>query len=340
MQIDPVELSVSGGGKTLHFRLGKCTYSQAVLIDDDSRVVKMYPKLAKQRGETYGSAVHVDIHIFTTRNISTPLTNDLVQLGLERRRYSDEDESEGVEEMDIGSGVIHRVQPKVYLTILPIMVGSRLCRLYGLPNERLIELGESLHEPGGDFILRGKERVIIPQKNLGKNTLFITREDEGVIATLHACMESLDVSRVVNKIMITHDKEMHDLAIRFQVNQIFASQKGVPIGVMLAVLGMTDWKEVVQTIADFSRIDVIAVSKFMRASETEAIASLIDKENDPTIFNAAWTWLGEHVSAKQRMRTFVPLPAQVDTKRIAAQEVVHHFVLPHVQDGIPEIQVS
>lgn len=330
---------MSGGGKALHIRLGKCKFYKPVLIEDDSRVEKLYPKVAKLRGETYGSAMHVDIHLFTARNMNTPVTKEMIQAGLDRRRNVEnvENEKESTEEIEIGPGVMHRVQPRVYLTILPVMLGSRMCRLYGLPNQRLIELGESIHEPGGFFLLRGKERVIIPQKNLGKNTLFITKEDDGVVGTLHACMESVDVSRVVNKITITHDKELHDMAIRFQVNQIFASQKGVPIGVMLAILGMTDWVEVVDTISGFSRIDVTVVTKFMRSCENETIASL-EKKDDPSIFTAAWTWLGEHVSAKQRMRTTDPLPAQVDAKRVAAQEVVHHFVLPHVQDGIPAMQ--
>jgi DNA-directed RNA polymerase beta subunit len=58
------------------------------------------------------------------------------------------------------------------------------------------------YEEGGYFILRGKERIIIPQKNLGKNTLFITIEDGEVTGTLHACLESVDAPRVVNKFIM------------------------------------------------------------------------------------------------------------------------------------------
>ncbi len=153
------------------------------------------------------------MHIYTTPNADIPLTSHIAQIGLDRRRkrptvfdpiddHEDEDEDDGISEVEISPGVKHRVQPSVYLALLPIMLGSRLCRLQGLPNERLIELGEPIYEPGGYFLLRGKERVIIPQKNLGKNTLFITRDGDEVTGTLHACMESVDAARVVNKITI------------------------------------------------------------------------------------------------------------------------------------------
>ena len=39
--IDPVQLNISGGGKTLHFRFGQVTFKPPVLIDDDNRVTPM-----------------------------------------------------------------------------------------------------------------------------------------------------------------------------------------------------------------------------------------------------------------------------------------------------------
>lgn len=39
--IDPVPLTVSGGGKLLHFRFGQVTYKLPVLDDDDGRSIPM-----------------------------------------------------------------------------------------------------------------------------------------------------------------------------------------------------------------------------------------------------------------------------------------------------------
>lgn len=172
------------------------------------------------------------------------------------------------------------------------------------------------HEEGGYFILRGKERIIIPQKNLGKNTLFITTESGEVTGTLHACLglscfrvvdfkvnrqlESVDAPRVVNKFIMGYDKEIFDTVLRIQVNQIYAA-KGVPLGVMTALLGLTDWNVVVDTISAFAQLDVVTVHKLLKACETEAATEL--RFDGMGTFDAAWTWLSEKVSAKQRMRT-------------------------------------
>lgn len=256
--IDPVVLSVSGNGKVLHFRFGQVRFQRPLLAEDDNRTTILYPHVAKMRGETYGSAVHVDVHVFTADSEATQLTPELVRAGFLRRHErpmiiedGSDDADDGIENVEIGPGVYHRVEPLVYLTVLPIMLGSRLCRLHGLPNERLVQLGEPIYEPGGYFILRGKERVIIPQKNLGKNTLFITKEAGEITGTLHACMEAVDAPRVVNKFTIGYDKDIHDVIARMQVNQIYAP-KGAPLGIMLFLLGMNDWNTVVTTIAAFA----------------------------------------------------------------------------------------
>ena len=86
---------------------------------------------------------------------------------------------------------------------------------------------------------------------------------------------------------------------------------------------MTDWNVVVDTIAAFAQLDVAIISKILKACETEAATEL--KQFDETgAFEAAWLWLSEKVSAKQRMRTLEPLPQHPpESKRNAAQEVVH-----------------
>jgi DNA-directed RNA polymerase subunit B len=350
--IDPIVLSENGNGKTLHFRFGNVKYRRSMLTEDDGRKVPLFPKLAKIRGETYGASVHVDVHIFTTDNPNIKITQKQFNQGIARRSQpesmiiDDEDEDDirntkGCEEIQLAEGVTHKVYPFVQFTQLPVMMGSVLCRLNGLPNERLIELGEAIYEPGGIMILRGKERVIIPQKNLGKNMLFINRDDDGtIIGTLHACVESVDVPRTVNKISIGFDKEVHDTVVRFYLNQIYAP-KGAPISIILGLLGMTDWKMVISTIASLAEVDEENISKLLRSSEMErpGISS-----NSDDVYERCWQWLGDHVSQKQKLKTTDPLPdvshSPEPLKRMAAQEVVHHFVLPHIRDGLPCYQKS
>lgn len=101
---------------------------------------------------------------------------------------------------------------------------------------------------------------------------------------------------------------------------------------------MTDWNDVVSTIAHFSRTDATDVSKLLRACEAEANKELEVVESDNQ-FDAAWLWLTEKISAKQRTRTGDLLPVfPPDSKRNAAQEVIHNHVLPHVMDGLPKMK--
>jgi len=342
--IDPVVLKAHGNNKVIHFRFGQVRYSRPDLVDDDNRVTRMFPKLARMRGETYGAGLHVDIHVFVTNNEDVELTYDTVQAGFNRRRRKPqiiEDfegiDDDGLEEAELEYGITHRVQPQVFLTLFPIMVGSRLCRLYGLPDERLIELGEPIYEPKGYFILRGKERVIISQKNLGKNTLFISRESEDqVLGTLHASVECPDTPRVVNKIDLNYDKEVHDTLIRVHINQVYIP-KGVPIGIIFTMCGISNWTEVINLVSGFARVDTSAISKILRASENDFHAILAKYENQ-TKFEAAWNWFSDHVSSKQRIKMQDKLPQHLEVKRLAAQEVIHTYLFPHVQDGIPKIQ--
>lgn len=368
--IDPIELR---SGTVLYVRLGNVYFKSPVLVEDDKREVPLTPKLARSRSETYAAGMYVDVHVFSARSKDIELLPETIRVGFLRRKARalliEEDnsaaaapDSDGVDEVELAPGITHYVCPCVYLTAFPIMVGSRLCRLYGLPTERLIELGELIHEPGGIFILRGKERVIVPQKNMSKNMLYIAKDvpagqqdnssvsvagNQQVIytGTIHCCGEANDAQRVVNKIIIGHEKEYQDIVIRVSVTQIYAG-KGVPLGLILAALGMSNWQTVLSTIASFARLDLETVSKLLHASHMQAqtaFAEMAAKDEQPHLSNhrAAWNWLSEKVSVKQRIKPRDPLPVHpTEPRKTAAYSVVHYWLYPHVMDGIPAMQTQ
>lgn len=370
--IDPVELR---NGTVLHFRFGNVSFKKPILVEDDKRIVALTPKLARLRSENYAANMYVDIHIFTAKSKEHKLHPETIRMGLLRyvRRpfisdvvddddmmdVVDETVDDGTQDIELAPGISHKVKSRVYLTLFPVMVGSRLCRLYGLPTDKLIEMGELIHEPSGIFIMRGKERVIVPQKNMTKNMLYVSKEmlagqqDGGpdgtnqhaiVSGTIHCCGESPDSQRVVNKIIIAHEKEHQDNVIRISVTQIYAG-KGIPIGVILAALGMSNWQTVLNTIASFARLDIEVVSKFLHASQmqTQSCFSEVAGESDENMSNhrAAWDWLSERVSPKQRIRPHDPLPEHPnEARKTAAYSVIHCWLLPHVMDGMPGMQSS
>jgi len=63
--------------------------------------------------------------------------------------------------------------PKVFLLRLPTMVRSSRCNLYGLSMHECIEKGECENDPGGYFIVNGKERALICQERLNYNQIYL-----------------------------------------------------------------------------------------------------------------------------------------------------------------------
>ena len=61
----------------------------------------------------------------------------------------------------------------VYLGKFPVMVQSNFCVLQGVPREGRFMMGECRNDPGGYFIIDGKEKLVIPQETFADNMLYI-----------------------------------------------------------------------------------------------------------------------------------------------------------------------
>lgn len=65
------------------------------------------------------------------------------------------------------------VNRKVPLFKLPTMVGSSKCNLYGLSLAERMGHGECLNDPGGYFIINGKERALVCQERINYNQIYV-----------------------------------------------------------------------------------------------------------------------------------------------------------------------
>ena len=83
-----------------------------------------------------------------------------------------------VEMIPIINGVEQEPQ-EVKLGDLPIMLKSKLCTLYGMTDEELIENGEDPRDPGGYFIINGTERVIVMVEEVLSNRPIIEIKKDG-----------------------------------------------------------------------------------------------------------------------------------------------------------------
>ena len=69
----------------------------------------------------------------------------------------------------------HVLLKKLYLGKIPIMVQSDFCILNGMSRELRHSVGECRNDPGGYFIINGKEKTISVQEKFGDNMMYIRK---------------------------------------------------------------------------------------------------------------------------------------------------------------------
>jgi DNA-directed RNA polymerase II subunit RPB2 len=122
---------------------GDKVYIGKPMIYDDENVHFMYPNEARLRNMTYGFSIHLDVLV----------------------EYTIQQEGETVERSN--------TLEKILLGRFPIMLQSKLCVLHGLDRKLREQMGECKNDPGGYFIINGKEKVIVPQEKFGDNMIYV-----------------------------------------------------------------------------------------------------------------------------------------------------------------------
>ncbi|XP_068646437.1 DNA-directed RNA polymerase III subunit 2 isoform X1 [Aristolochia californica] len=118
---------------------------------------------------------------------------------------------------------------------MPIMLRSSRCVLNGKDEAELAKLGECPLDPGGYFVVKGTEKVILIQEQLSKNRIIIdTDKKKRVMASVTSSTHEWK-----SKTNIVMEKEK----IYLQLNQFV---KLVPIMVVMKAMGMESDQEVVQ----------------------------------------------------------------------------------------------
>lgn len=81
---------------------------------------------------------------------------------------------------------------------IPMMLRSRHCVLYGKSDADMMRMGECPMDPGGYFIIRGQERVILIQEQVARNKIVVDREkDSGVVTATVVSMRVEIKSRTI-----------------------------------------------------------------------------------------------------------------------------------------------
>ncbi len=110
---------------------------------------------------------------------------------------------------------------------MPIMLRSSKCVLFGKNHAELAKVNECPYDPGGYFITRGQEKVILIQEQLSKNRMIVEIDKSGnvtcqVTSSTHGTKTRTNVIVKHGKFYLKHNTMEKDIpvAIIFKVSPL------------------------------------------------------------------------------------------------------------------------
>ena len=198
-------------------KMGDKIYYGKPTIYDETNVHYMYPNEARVRNMSYGFSIHYDVDVFFT--IKT----------------------EGEEDFNYNFTL-----EKIFLGRFPIMLHSNLCILKGLHRETCFNMGECRNDPGGYFIIDGKEKVIVCQEKFADNTLYIRDNvDDTYSHSAEIRCKSEDASKPVRKLAVKIIAPSSVLSNNQIVVAIPNVRKPVPLFIVFRALGIISDKDII-----------------------------------------------------------------------------------------------
>jgi DNA-directed RNA polymerase III subunit RPC2 len=120
---------------------------------------------------------------------------------------------------------------------MPIMLRSSKCVLHGKTPEELARVGECPIDPGGYFVVRGVEKVILIQEQLSKNRIIVGKDSKGkvmaaVTSSTHERKSKTNLVTNGGAILLKHNTMTDD----------------VPIVIVLRAMGVGSDQEILQLV--------------------------------------------------------------------------------------------
>ncbi|GMK59707.1 hypothetical protein CspeluHIS016_0803130 [Cutaneotrichosporon spelunceum] len=201
-----------------------------------------------------------------------------------------------------------RKQQGIHIGQLPIMLRSDLCHLANKGEAELARMGECPLDPGGYFVVKGTEKVILVQEQLSKNRIIVMADPKKDVVTAEVTSSTHD--RVVKTYVTTAKK-----CIYLRHNSF---RDPIPIVIALKAMGLTSDKEILQMTcgSDERYQEAFGVS----LEEATRLKILTKRQ--------ALEWIGQRVSPNQDKddRT----AGQKLTLADVAQQALATMVLGHV----------
>jgi DNA-directed RNA polymerase II subunit RPB2 len=165
----------------------------------------------------------------------------------------------------------HVLLKKLYLGKIPIMVQSDFCILNGMPRELRHSFGECRNDPGGYFIINGKEKTISVQEKFGDNMLYIRKgkvvasasaEEEEMVDDYLYSAEIRSVSENVAKPKRTMSVKLMAPSKRYTNRNIMVFipnvRAPIPLFILFRALGVLSDKDIISMcVLDLDKYDFL-----------------------------------------------------------------------------------
>ena len=224
------EISETIDKEDFEITLGKIAVGKPRVIEADGSSSLITPSEARMRNLTYAAPVTLEITV----------------------KKDDQVDSEIVE---IGK--------------IPIMVKSKACNSNGMSRDELIKSYHDPLDPGGYFIIRGNERVMVMAEDLAENQPFIESDSRrGLSLKLFSLKGTYRIP-----VLISESKEGI-----FEVS--FSKLKDIPAVIILKALGMTRESDIQKYIGKETDSVIVNLYDFVNvATKEDAMMYISERAN-------------------------------------------------------------
>mmetsp|Transcript_32848 Transcript_32848/g.98997 ORF Transcript_32848/g.98997 Transcript_32848/m.98997 type:complete len:1096 (+) Transcript_32848:167-3454(+) len=204
---------------------------------------------------------------------------------------------------------------------IPIMLHSSKCVLHGTSRSQLEALKECPHDPGGYFIVKGVEKVILMQEQLSKNRMIIEFDAKG-----HVCAAiTSSTHERKSRCSIVVKPTSHGHRVYLKHNTL---GDDIPIAIILKAMGMESDQEIAELVGS---TDCRIANIFVNSMEEPCAARVKTQKQ-------ALLYVGEAIRAKHKALSTVGVYSLQTTsharRAVSAEEealdVLAHVVLSHV----------
>lgn len=200
-------------------------------IDENRNINYITPNEARIRDLNYESNICVDLHI---------------------KKYEIIDDKKNI----LSREIVNRYP----IGKIPVMINSVSCNLYKLNNEKRMEMGECSNDPGGYFIINGKERVIIPQERRNYNDVIVLNKSDEYYAEIRS-MSNESGHSVLLQAFYSSD------CLTFLIPNI---DKKIPIGIIFKGFGLNN-DDIYELFKDYKEVKNIIKESYFIENQDEAL---------------------------------------------------------------------